>query len=70
MAGFDFLEIEIQTVTFSQKKILVRVKELVNDLVYKHQMEFIKGRQITNAALIASECVDSRLKRGRSRCHV
>lgn len=28
----------------------------------KHQMAFIKGKQIMDAALIASECVDTRLR--------
>ncbi|WMV09897.1 hypothetical protein MTR67_003282 [Solanum verrucosum] len=44
-------------------KILAeRLKKMVNNLVNKHQMAFIKGRQIMDAALIASEYVDSRLK--------
>ncbi|WMV29916.1 hypothetical protein MTR67_023301 [Solanum verrucosum] len=44
-------------------KILAkRLKKVVNNLVNKHQMAFIKGRQIMDAALIASERVDSRLK--------
>lgn len=40
-------------------KILAeRLKKVVNNLVNKHQMVFIKGRQIMDATLIASECVD------------
>ena len=32
--------------------------------VNNHQMAFIKGRQIMFAALLASECIDSRRKNG------
>lgn len=35
---------------------------MISELVIKHQMAFIKGRQIIDAALIASECVDIRVK--------
>ena len=41
-------------------KILAeRLKKVISKLVIKHQMAFIKGRQIIDAALIASQCVDA-----------
>lgn len=44
-------------------KLLAEIlKRVVHKLVNKHQMAFIKGRKIMVAALIASECVDSRLR--------
>ena len=39
-----------------------RLKRVINKLVNKNQMTFMKGRQIMDATLIASECVDFRLK--------
>ena len=35
---------------------------MISKPVNKHQMAFIKGRQIIDAALIASEYVDTRVK--------
>lgn len=39
-----------------------RLKKVINNLVNKHQMTFIKGRQIMDATLISSKYVHSRLK--------
>ncbi|XP_049388500.1 secreted RxLR effector protein 78-like [Solanum stenotomum] len=46
------------------KLLAERLKRVVSKLVNKNQMAFIKGRQIMDAALIASECIDSRMKGG------
>jgi len=43
------------------KVLAERLKQVVNKVVNK-QMAFIKGRQIMDAALIASECVDTRVR--------
>ncbi|XP_047268842.1 uncharacterized protein LOC124898822 [Capsicum annuum] len=42
------------------KALAERLKKVIAGLVKKHQMVFIKGRQIMDAALIASECVDTK----------
>lgn len=39
-----------------------RLTKVVSKLINTNQMTFIKGRQIMDAALIANECIDSRLK--------
>lgn len=46
------------------KVLAERLNRVVNKLINKNQMDFIKGRQIMDAALIASECIDSRMKAG------
>lgn len=46
------------------KLLAERLKKVVSKLVNKNQMTFIKGRQIMDAALIASECIDLRMKSG------
>ena len=38
------------------------MKRVISILVNKHQMAFIKGRQIMDAAFIASECIDTRIR--------
>lgn len=60
----DFRPISLITGIYKviAKILAERLKKVVDRLVNKHQMAFIKGRQIMGAALIASECVDSRLK--------
>ncbi|XP_049391646.1 uncharacterized protein LOC125856127 [Solanum stenotomum] len=44
------------------KLLAERLKKVISKLVNNHQMTFIQGRQIMDAALITSECVDSRIK--------
>lgn len=43
------------------KVLIERLKKVIHKLVDKQQTTFIKGRRIIDAALIAYECVDSRL---------
>ena len=46
-------------------RILVeRLKTVLDKLVNNHQMAFIKGRQIMDVALLASEFIDARRKNG------
>lgn len=48
-----------------RSKILAeRLTTMVDKLVNKHQIAFIKGKQIMDAALIASECIYSRMRGG------
>lgn len=44
------------------KVLAERLKKVVDRLVNKHQMDFVKSRHIMNATLIATECVDSRTR--------
>ena len=44
------------------KLLAERLKKVISKLVNKHQMAFIKGRLIMDAALIVSECVYTRLR--------
>ena len=37
---------------------------MVDKLVNNHQMSFIKGRQIMDVALLASQCIDARRQNG------
>lgn len=44
------------------KTLIERLKKVIDSLVDKHQMPFIKRRQTIDTAFIASEYVDTRLK--------
>lgn len=48
------------------KTLAERMKRVIEKIVSKHQMAFIKGRQIIDASLIANECVDARQKAKKS----
>lgn len=48
------------------KLLAERLKKVVRKLVNKNQMAFIIGGQIMDVALIASECIDPRLKGGHA----
>ena len=60
----DFRPISLITGVY---KIIVevlaeRLKKVIDKLVNKNQMAFIKERQITDVALIACECIDTRIR--------
>ena len=44
----------------SSKLLVERLKRVIHSLVDRHQMAFIKGRQIMDAILIANECIETR----------
>lgn len=60
----DFRPISLITGVYKiiAKVLVERLKRVVRKLFNKHQMTFIKGRQIMDASLIAtaSECIDTR----------
>jgi len=60
----DFRPISLITGVYKiiAKVLAERLKRVISKLVNKHQMDFIKGRQIMDAALIASECIDPRIR--------
>ncbi|WMV37024.1 hypothetical protein MTR67_030409 [Solanum verrucosum] len=44
------------------KQLSERLKKVMSRLINNHQMAFVKGRQIMDAALIASELIDTRIR--------
>lgn len=44
------------------KVLAERLKKVVDNLVNKHQMAFIEGRQVMDVALRTSECIDNRMR--------
>lgn len=44
------------------KVLSERLKKLINRVINNNQMAFIKGRQIMDVDLIASECIDTRIR--------
>ncbi|WMV20737.1 hypothetical protein MTR67_014122 [Solanum verrucosum] len=44
------------------KVLAERLKKVISRVVNNHQMAFIKGRQIMDASLIASECIDTTIR--------
>ena len=43
-------------------KATVERMKVVNNMINRHQITYIKGRWITVIVLIASECVDRRIR--------
>ena len=60
----DFRPISLVTGVYKliAKVLAERLKKVIDKLVNKNKMAFIKGRQIMDAALIASECIDTRIR--------
>ena len=51
----------------SSKLLVERLKRVIHSLVDRHQMDFIKGRQIMDAILIANECIETRQRSNKPR---
>lgn len=60
----DFRPISLITGLYKiiAKVLAERLKRVISKLLNKHRMAFIKGRQIMDAALIASECIETRIR--------
>ena len=60
----DFRPISLITGVYKiiVKLLVERLKKVIDKLVNKNKMAFIKGRQIMDAALIASVCIGTRIR--------